>query len=84
MGLLRDLVSGAIGYGIASATDSKVVSDIIDNNIDSKTLEDIISNYARRHLDIYTTNNEFARRLHRIAKQYEEYNYDSVYGNNNY
>ena len=80
MGLLRDLVAGTVGYGIASAKDSKVLGDIIDNNIDSKTLEDIIQNYARRHLEIYTGNNEFAHRLHKIAEQYEEYNYNSVYG----
>ena len=32
MGLFKDIVAGAIGYGIASAKDSKVVGDIIDNN----------------------------------------------------
>ena len=72
MGLLRDLVAGTVGYGIASAKDSKVAGDIIDNNIDSKNLEDIIRNYARRHLEIYTCDNEFAHRLHMIAKEYEE------------
>ena len=79
MGLLDDIVAGAIGYGIASAKDSKVVGDIIDNNIKRMTLEEIIDNYAKRHLDIYTCDNMFADRLHTIAKKYEEYNYDSVY-----
>ena len=78
--LLENLVAGAVGYGIASAKDSKVVGDIIDNNITSKSLEDIIENYARRHLDIYTCDNNFAHRLHQIAKKYEEYNYSEVYG----
>ena len=41
--------------------------------------EDIIENYARRHLDIYTCDNNFAHRLHMIAKRYEEYNYSEVY-----
>lgn len=80
MGLLEDIVAGAIGYGIASATDSKVVADIIDNNFKHITLEDLIDNYAKRHLDIYTTNNHFAYRLHTIAQKYEEYDYDEEYG----
>lgn len=84
MGLFEDIVAGAIGYGIASAKDSKVVGDIIDNNIKRMTIEEIIDNYAKRHLDIYTCDNKFAHRLHTIAKKYEEYDYDSVYGNSYY
>lgn len=79
MRLLKDILIGAVGYGIASAKDSKVVGDIIDNNINTKPLEEIIQNYARRHLDIYTCDNKFANRLHKIAEQYEEYNYKDVY-----
>ena len=82
MGILKNIAIGAAGYAVASAKDSKVVGDIIDNNISSKTLEDLIKDYARRHLDIYTCDNKFAHRLHEIAKQYEEYNYDDVYGEN--
>ena len=80
MGILKEVIAGAIGYGIACAKDSKVVGDIIDNNISSKSLEEIIDNYARRRMGIYTVSNELAHRLHKIAKQYEEYNYDDVYG----
>lgn len=84
MGLFENIVAGAIGYGIASAKDSKVVGDIIDNNIKRMTLEEIIDNYAKRHLDIHTCDNRFAHKLHTIAKKYEEYDYDKFYGNNNY
>lgn len=80
MGLLEDVIAGAIGYGIASAKDSKVVGDIIDNCVKRMTIEEIIENYARRHLDIYSCNNDFAHRLHTIAQRYEEYDYESVYG----
>ncbi|MCF0196735.1 MAG: hypothetical protein HUK03_05810 [Bacteroidaceae bacterium] len=80
MGVLEELIAAGIGYGVASARDSKIVGDIIDNNLYSKPLEDIIKNYARRHLDITYLNNEFAHRLHMIAKQYEEHNYDDIYG----
>ena len=78
--LLKDIIVGAVGYSIASAKNSKVVGDVIDTNINSMTLEDMIRDYARRHLEIYTCNNNFAHRLHEIAKQYEEYNYDEVFG----
>lgn len=84
MGLLEDILAGAIGYGIASAKESKVVSDIIDNNIKRLTLEEVIDNYAKRHLDVYACNNELAHRLHSIAQKYEEYDYNSVYGNSYY
>ena len=84
MGLLDDLLAGAIGYSIASAKGSKVVGDIIDNNVKRMTLEEIIDNYAKRHLDIYTSDNKFAHKLHTIAKKYEEYDYDRVYGDSYY
>jgi hypothetical protein len=84
MGLIDDIVAGAIGYGIASARDSKIVGDIIDNNIRHMTLEEMIENYAQRHLDVYTYDNRFAHRLHAIARKYEEYNYDSIYGDNSF
>ena len=80
MNLIEDIIAGAIGYGIASAKDSKAIADLIDNNVKRMTLEDIIDNYAKRHLDIYTCDNKFAHRLHTIAKKYEEYDYDKVYG----
>lgn len=83
MGIVEDIVAGAIGYGIASAKYSKVIGDIIDNNFKRMTLEEIIDNYAKRHLDIYTCDNKFAHRLHNIAKSYEEFNYESIYGNKN-
>ena len=83
MGLIDDIVAGAIGYGIASARDSKVVADIIDNNVKRMTLEELIDNYAQRHLDVYTCDNRLAHRLHTIAKKYEEFNYDSIYSKNN-
>ena len=83
MGIVKDIVAGAIGYGIASAKDSKVIGDIIDNNIKHLTLEELVDNYAQRHLDIYSCDNRLAHRLHNIARKYEEYNYQSIYDDNN-
>lgn len=79
MGLLKNAIIGAIGYGIASSQDSNVVADIIDNNFNHLTLEELVDNYARRHLDVYTRDNTLAHRLHQIAKNYEELNYNDIY-----
>ena len=82
MGMLEDLIAGAIGYGIASSQKSKVVADIIDNTFRHLTLEELVDNYARRHLDVYGYDNKLANRLHNIARKYEDYDYERYYGNN--
>ena len=76
MGLIDNLISGAIGYGISEASKSHPVRDLIDNRLGAKhrSIEDIIDDYAHS-LDIYTFDNDFARELHRIAKKYEGYGY---------
>jgi hypothetical protein len=84
MGMLEDLIAGAIGYGIASSQKSKVVADVIDNTFRHLTLEELVDNYAKRHLDVYGYDNKLANRLHNIARKYEDYDYDRYYGNNNY
>lgn len=80
MHLLEDLISGAIGYGISEVSKSHPVRDAIDKRYDRKTsLEDLIDEYAKRY-EIYTSKNEFAHQLHKIAEKYEEYNYKQIYG----
>ena len=80
MSAIKSLLVGAIGYGISEVSKSHPVRDAINNRYDKKvSLEDLIDEYARRY-EIYTTKNEFAHHLHQIAKKYEEYNYDEVYG----
>ena len=82
MGLLGNVVSGAIGYGIASAQKSNPLTELIDQKINSnnrnKTLRDLIEEYAKSR-GIYTQNNQLAYELHKIAEQYEEYDYDKQY-----
>lgn len=83
MSLLEDLLAGAVGYGIASSKKSKVVGDIIDNNINTSklSLDELIDNYALRHYNTKYVCNELAHELHRIARRYEEYDYKNKYGN---
>lgn len=83
MGLIEDLVAGAIGYGISEASKSHPLRDAINERFSRSkekiSLEDLIDEYARR-FEIYTQRNEFAHRLHQIAERYEEYDYEEVYG----
>ena len=82
MGLLENVVSGAVGYGIASARKSNALTELIDQKINSrnnnKTLRDVVEEYAKSR-GIYTQNNQIAHELHKIAEQYEEYDYDRYY-----
>ena len=82
MGLIDDLVAGAIGYGISEASKSHPLRDAINERFarskEKISLDDLIDQYARRY-EIYTSKNEFAYHLHQIARRYEEYNYDDVY-----
>ncbi len=80
MSLVKSLLAGAVGYGISEISKSHPVRDAINNRYDRRmSLEDLIDEYARRY-EIYTSKNEFAHHLHQIAKKYEEYDYDEVYG----
>ena len=82
MGLLENVVSGAVGYGIASACKSNALTELIDQKINShnrnRTLRDLIEEYAKSR-GIYTQNNQLAHELHKLAEQYEEYDYDRYY-----
>ena len=83
MGLIEEIMAGAIGYGISEASKSHPLRDAINDRFSRSkekiSLDDLIEEYARRY-EIYTCKNEFAHHLHQIARRYEEYNYDQVYG----
>ena len=84
MGLLGNVVSGAIGYGIASAQKSNSLTELIDQKIGrngnggGKSIRDVVEEYAKAH-GIYTQNNAFAHELQKLADQYKEYDYDRHY-----
>ena len=82
MGLIEELIAGAIGYGISEASKSHPLRDAINERFSRSkekiSLDDLIDEYARRY-EIYTSKNEFAHHLHQIARRYEEYNYDNIY-----
>ena len=82
MGLFENVVSGVVGYGIASARKSNALTELIDQKINSnnrnKTLRGVVEEYAKSR-GIYTQNNQIAYELHKLAEQYDEYDYDRYY-----
>lgn len=81
MSLLRDVIVGTIGYTIGNSVEhSNAINTLIDRNFGNKSLEEIIDDYAKTRLDVYTQDNRLAKMLHDIARRYEEYNYDEIYG----
>lgn len=82
MGLISNIISGAIGYGISEMSNSHALRDLLDQKINlhltQTNLRDVIQDIARAR-GIYTSNNEFAHELHNIARTYEEYDYDRIY-----
>ena len=82
MGIIDNILAGAAGYAVSEASKSHPLRDIIDERINRTkqkvTLEDLIDEYARQR-GIYTQDNKLAHRLHQIATQYEEYNYENMY-----
>lgn len=83
MGLLDNFIAGAVGYGISEMSKSHPLRDVIDERINRSkpkvSLEELIREYTKQY-EIYTRRNEFAYHLHKIAEQYEEYDYDEMYG----
>ena len=80
MGLLSHLLSAGVGYAVSEMSDSHPVRDYCDRKFGNKTLEDTIRDYARERQGIYGCNNLFAYELHKIAKSFEEFDFDETYG----
>ncbi len=84
MGLLDNAISGALGYAISEASKSHPLRDLIDqklgkgSNGSNETLRSLIEKYANEH-GVYTSNDDFAHELHKIARTYESYYYEEKY-----
>jgi hypothetical protein len=44
----------------------------------NKTIEDVVKEFAASQ-NIYTNNNEFAHKLHMLARYFEDYDYEDLY-----
>lgn len=82
MGLIEELLAATAGYTFSELSKSHPLRDAIDERINRSkqkvTLENLIDEYARQR-GIYTQDNKLAHRLHQIATQYEEYDYEDLY-----
>lgn len=82
MGFLDGMLYGAIGYGVSEMSKSHPLRDAIDHKMNahkrSKSIRDVVEEYAEDH-GIYTQDNDFAHELHKLATQYEEYDYYRYY-----
>ena len=81
MGVLDNIISGAVGYGISEVSKSHPVRDLVNEKFGKhpkKTIEDVVKEFAASQ-NIYTNNNEFAHKLHLLARYFEGYDYEDLY-----
>ena len=78
MSLLKDATMIGIGYVASELSGSHPLREAIDDKLNrnkaNKNLRDIIAEYARSR-GIYTTSNELAHELEKIADTYKGYDY---------
>ena len=75
MGFLRDAAFAAIGYGVSELVHDSKSKPGKTAPAASDRIEDIVDDYARRH-DVFGYNNDFYRRLMRIAEKYHDVYHD--------
>ena len=78
---LKEFLAGAVGYGISEVSKSHPVRDLVNEKFgknSNQTIEDIVKKYAASQ-NIYTNNNEFAHKLHMLARYFEGYDYEDLY-----
>ena len=81
MGLLENVIAGAAGYAVSEVSKSHPVRDIVNEKLgknSNKTIEDVVKEFAASQ-NIYTNNNEFAHKLHMLARYFEGYDYEDLY-----
>jgi hypothetical protein len=81
MGLLENVIAGAAGYAVSEVSKSHPVRDIVNEKLgknSNKTIEDVVKEFAASQ-NIYTNNNEFARKLHILGRYFEGYDYEDLY-----
>ena len=81
MGLLENVIAGAAGYAVSEVSKSHPVRDIVNEKLgknSNKTIEDVVKEFAASQ-DIYTNDNEFARKLHMLGRYFEGYDYEDFY-----
>jgi peptidyl-tRNA hydrolase len=81
MGILKDIAIGGLAYGASELSKSHPVRDYVNEKFgkdQNKTIEDVVKEFAASQ-NIYTNNNEFAHKLHMLARYFEGYDYEDLY-----
>ena len=81
MGLLKDIAIGGLAYGASELSKSHPVRDYVNEKFgksSNKTIEDVVKEFAASQ-NIYTNDNEFARKLHMLGRYFEGYDYEDFY-----
>ena len=78
---LKEFLAGAVGYAVSEVSKSHPVRDLVNEKFgknSNQTIEDVVKDYAASQ-NIYTNNNEFAHKLHMLARFFEGYDYEDFY-----
>ncbi len=78
---LKEFLAGAVGYGISEVSKSHPVRDLVNEKLrknSNKTIEDVVKEFAASQ-NIFANNNEFAHKLHMLARYFEGYDYEDLY-----
>ena len=78
---LKEFLAGAVGYAVSEVSKSHPVRDLVNEKFgknSNQTIEDVVKDYAASQ-NIYTNNNEFAHKRHRLPHCFEGYDYNDLY-----
>jgi len=81
MGIIDNVIAGATGYAVSELSKSHPIRDYVNEKFgkdQNKTIEDVVKEFAASQ-NIYTNNNEFAHKLHMLARYFEGYDYEDLY-----
>lgn len=78
---LKEFLAGAVGYAVSEVSKSHPVRDLVNEKFgknSNKTIEDVVKEFAASQ-NIFANNNEFAHKLHMLARYFEGYDYEDLY-----
>lgn len=78
---LKDFLAGAVGYAVSEVSKSHPVRDLVNEKFgknSNQTIEDVVKEFAASQ-NVFANNNEFAHKLHMLARYFEAYDYEDLY-----
>jgi len=78
---LKEFLAGAVGYAVSEVSKSHPVRDLVNEKFgknSNQTIEDVVKEFAASQ-NVFANNNEFAHKLHMLARYFEAYDYEDLY-----